>query len=193
MRGDPLATFEAHQFPYGGYRVAIPKAPVYIVGDAGGFGDPIMGEGIYHALESGRIAGETIADCVAGTASHATYYERLKPSVLMDTFVTYQVSREFYRNVDKALTILENPFIWRPFVEGYAAGATFSRSIAKAWWLLPKAVVLNDLRYERAGVSQPMALGGPFRGLPYLCEPLLRRAQRRLGLRPSPPTREGSV
>jgi flavin-dependent dehydrogenase len=193
VRGDPLATFEAHQFPYGGYRVAIPDAPVYIVGDAGGFGDPIMGEGIYHALESGRIAGETIADCVAGRASHATYYERLKPSVLMDTFVTYQVSREFYRNVDKALTILENPFIWRPFVEGYAAGATFSRSIAKAWWLLPKSVVSNDFRYERAGVSQPMALVGPFRGLPYLCEPLLRRVQRRLGLRPSPPPREGSA
>ena len=193
VRGDPLASFEAHQFPYGGYRIAIPDAPVYIVGDAGGFGDPIMGEGIYHALESGRIAGETIADCVDGRASHAAYYNRLKPSVLMDTFVTYQLSREFYRNVDKALTILENPFIWRPIAQGYAAGATFSRSIINAWRLLPKAVVQNDFRYERAGVSQPMALDGPFRGLPSLCEPLLRRAQRRLGLRPSPPTREGSV
>ena len=193
VRGDPLATFEAHQFPYGGYRVAIPDAPVYIVGDAGGFGDPMMGEGIYHALESGRIAGETIADCVAGHASHATYYQRLKPSVLMDTFVTYQVSREFYRNVDKALTILENPFIWRPVAEGYATGATFSRSIANAWWLLPKSVVRNDFRYEREGVSQQMALRGPFRGLLYLCEPVLRRVQRRVGLRPSLPTREGSV
>lgn len=193
VRGDPLATFAAHQFPYGGYRIAIPDAPVYIVGDAGGFGDPIMGEGIYHALESGRIAGETIADCVDGRASPAAYYERLKPSVLMDTFVTYLVSREFYRNVDKALTILENPFLWRPIAQGYAAGATFSRSITNAAWLLPKAVVLNEFSYERTGISQPMALGGPFRGLLYLCEPLLRRAQRRLGLGPPPTAREGSV
>jgi menaquinone-9 beta-reductase len=185
VSADPLASFEAHQFPYGGYRVARPAAPVYIVGDAGGFGDPIMGEGIYHALESGRIAGETIADCVAGMALPGEYYERLRPTVLIDTFVTYQVSREFYRNVDKALTILENPFIWRPFVEGYAAGATFSRSIARAWWLLPKSVATQQFRYERTGVSQPMALGGPLRGLAYLCEPLLRRVQRRLGLRPS--------
>jgi geranylgeranyl reductase family protein len=185
VSGDPLETFEAHRFPYGGYRVAVPRAPVYIVGDAGGFGDPIMGEGIYHALESGRIAGETIADCVASQATPADYYARLESTVLLDTFVTYQVSREFYRNVDKALTILENPFIWRPFVEGYAAGATFSRSIARAWWLLPKSVMLRQFRYRRAGVSQPMALRGPFRGLAYLCEPVLRRVQRRLGLRPS--------
>lgn len=182
MTGDPLATLAAHRFPYGGYRVTVPSAPVYIVGDAGGFGDPIMGEGIYHAIESGKIAGETIADCLAGTAEPGAYYQRLRPSVLRDTFVTYQVSKEFYRNVDKALTILENPFIWRPFIEGYADGATFSRSIARAWWLLPKSVALGRFRYRRAGVSQPLALGGPFRGLAYLCEPVLRRLQRRLGL-----------
>ena len=182
MSGDPLGTLEAHRFPYGGYQVTVPNAPVYVVGDAGGFGDPIMGEGIYHAIESGRIAGETIADCLAGKVGHEAYYQRLKQSVLLDTFVTYQVSKEFYRNVDKALTILENPFIWRPFIEGYADGATFSRSIARAWWLLQKTFVLGQFRYRRAGVSQPLALGGPVRGLAYLCEPVVRRVQRRLGL-----------
>jgi geranylgeranyl reductase family protein len=182
VTGDPLATFAAHRFPYGGYRVNVPSAPVYVVGDAGGFGDPLMGEGIYHAIESGKIAGETAADCLAGEVGHEAYYERLRPSVLRDTLVTYYVSREFYRNVDKALTILENPFVWRPFVEGYADGATFSRSIMRAWWLLPKSVALGRFRYRRAGVSQPLALGGPLRGLMYLWEPVLRRAQRRLGL-----------
>lgn len=187
VHGDALATFEAHQFPYGGYEVNVPGAPVYIVGDAGGFGDPIMGEGIYHAIESGRIAGETIAQCVAGNARPSAYYDRLERTVLLDTFFTYQVSREFYRNVDKALTILENPFIWRPFVEGYAAGATFYRSVAGAWWYLGRALARRQFRYERTGISQPMALGGPIRGLPYLFEPLLRRIQRRLGLRPAAP------
>ena len=177
--GDPLATFAAHQFPYGGYRIRTPTAPVYIVGDAGGFGDAIMGEGIYHALESGRIAGETIADCIGGAARPADYYRRLQPSVLMDTFVTYHASREFYRNVDKGLTILENPFIWRPVVEGYAEGATFSRSLLGAWRLLPKSIARQQFDYERAGVGQPMALHGPLRGLAYVCEPLLRSLTRR--------------
>lgn len=180
--GDPLATFAAHQFPYGGYAVSLPTAPVYVVGDAGAFGDPIMGEGIYHAVESGRIAGETIADCVAGTASSGSYYARLRKTVLRDTFFTYHVSKLFYRNPDKALSILENPFLWRPVVEGYVDGETFTGSVARAWWLLPKALVSRQFTYRRAGVDQRLALAGPLRGLPYLCEPFVRWAQQKLGL-----------
>lgn len=179
---DPLATLEAHRFPYGAYQVSVPSAPVYVVGDAAGFGDPILGEGIYQAIESGKIAGETIADCLAGTASPAAYYQRIKRSLLLDAFVTYRVSKQFYRNVDKALTILENPFIWRPFFEGCADGVTFSRSIARAWWLLPKSVALGQLRCRREGESQPRALRGPLRGLAYLCDPLIQRVQHGLGL-----------
>src|SRR6185436_483905 len=94
------------------------------------------------------------------------------------TFVTYHVSKGFYRDVDKALTILENPFVWRPLVEGYADGVTFSGSMVRALWLLPKAVVLRRFRYRRIGVSRPFGLSGPVRGLPYVFEPTLRRVQR---------------
>jgi flavin-dependent dehydrogenase len=140
---DPLATFEAHRFPYGGYRVSLPKAPVYIVGDAGGFGDAMTGEGIYHALESGRIAGETIYDCLAGRVGHETYYRRLRKSVLADTFITYHVSREFYRNVDRTVTVLENPSVWRPLIQAYASGATLSESIKQGGWLTAAAARLS--------------------------------------------------
>lgn len=129
---DPLATFQAHRFPYGGYRVARPQAPVYIVGDAGGFGDAITGEGIYHALESGRIAGEISHDYLAGQVGHEAYYRRLRRSVLADTFITYHLSRRFYRNVSRAVTVLENPFIWRPLVRGYGAGATLAEILKRA-------------------------------------------------------------
>lgn len=182
VEGDPLATFAAHQFPYGGYLISLPSAPVYIVGDAGGFGDPIMGEGIYHALESGRIAGETIADCFMGKVDPSAYYRRLRRSVLMDTFVTYHISKEFYRNVDKAITILENPFVWRSFVQGYADGATFSLSIVKGGWFLLKSLIRDKWEYQRTGVSRRFSLWGPLRGIAYLSEPIVRRAQRRLGL-----------
>ena len=149
VSGDPLATFEAHRFPYGGYRVNVPSAPVYIVGDAGAFGDALLGEGIFHALESGRVAGETAADCLGGRVSHAAYYRRLRRKILFDTFVTYHMSRQFYRNIDKGMTILENPLVWRPFFEGFADGETFSRSIARAWWLWPKSVLTRQFEYRR--------------------------------------------
>ncbi len=176
VSGDPLATFQAHRFPYGGYRVTVPRAPVFVVGDAGGFGDPLLGEGIYHAIESGRIAGETAADCLAGRANPGAYYERLKPTVLTDTFITYYASKLFYRDVDEGLAILENPFIWRPFFEGGADGASFARSLARAWWSLPKSLVRPRFRHRRSGRSRPLALAGPLRGLAYLCGAIVDRA-----------------
>jgi menaquinone-9 beta-reductase len=134
VKADPLATLEAHRFPYGGYRVSLPTAPVYLVGDAGGFGDALTGEGIYHALESGRIAGETAYDYLAGKEGHRSYYQRLRKSVLADTFVTYQAARAFYRNLDRAAALVENPLVWRPMIRGYAAGITLAEVLGRGRW-----------------------------------------------------------
>lgn len=129
VEGDPLATFVAHKLPVGGFDVAVPDAPVYLVGDAGGFADAITGEGIYHALESGRLAGETICEVLKGRRSHRHYYRRLRKSVLADTYLSYQLARAFYYKVDNAVRILESSLIWRPFVEGYANGATLLKIV----------------------------------------------------------------
>jgi geranylgeranyl reductase family protein len=126
-----LATFEAHRFPYGGYRMSVPQEPVYLVGDAGGFGDALTGEGIYQALESGRIAAQTIHDCLAGRVGHQAYYRRLRKTVLTDTFITYHLSRAFYRDVDRAISVVKNPLISRALVQGYAAGATMTEAIKR--------------------------------------------------------------
>jgi geranylgeranyl reductase family protein len=134
VKADPLVTFEAHRFPYGGYRVSLPKLPVYLVGDAGGFGDALTGEGIYHALESGRIAGETAYDYLAGKQGHRGYYRRLRRSVLADTFVTYQAARAFYRNLDRAAALVENSLVWRPMIRGYAAGITLAEVLRRGGW-----------------------------------------------------------
>ena len=129
----------AYQFPYGGYRLRCPDVPVYLVGDAGGFGDALTGEGIYHALESGRLAGQTAADVAAGRGSHRRYYRRLWQSVLPDTFATYHLAAGFYQDVDRAIKWLERPFVWRPFVQGYADGATFAQCVFKGAWFLARS------------------------------------------------------
>jgi flavin-dependent dehydrogenase len=131
VTADPLATFAAHRFPYGGYRVSVPQVPVYLVGDAGGFGDALTGEGIYHALESGRIAGETAHDYLAGKLGHRAYYRRLRRSVLADTFVTYHLARAFYRNLNRAARLVENPLVWRPMLRGYASGVTLMEVLTR--------------------------------------------------------------
>jgi geranylgeranyl reductase family protein len=116
--------FEAHQLPVGGHRLKVPEVPVYLVGDAGGFADALTGEGIYHALESGRLAGRVAADVADGTARHTRYYDDLWSSVLSDTYISYHLAAVLYRNPRRAIRILELPVVWRPFVLGYAEGAT---------------------------------------------------------------------
>jgi hypothetical protein len=73
-------------------------------------------------LESGRLAGETICDVHLGRGTHRRYYRSLRRSVLVDSRLSYSVSRLFYGNLNRWLKLLENPLIWRPLVQGYADG-----------------------------------------------------------------------
>jgi geranylgeranyl reductase family protein len=127
----PPPPFEAHQLPVGGYRLTVPAAPVYLVGDAGGFGDALTGEGIYHALESGYLAGRVAAEVARGRATHARYYDDLWLTVLSDTFITYHLARHFYRDPRRGVRLFENPLFWRPFVLGYAEGATVRKILTR--------------------------------------------------------------
>jgi len=132
VTGDPLASFEAHLIPLGGYRLRVPDVPVYLVGDAGGFADALTGEGIYHALESGRLAGEQAVRVSRGRGSHRAYYRRLWRSVLCDTLLSYKASGPFYRRLPLAMRALWHPLLWRPLVQGSACGATLTRSLLLA-------------------------------------------------------------
>jgi geranylgeranyl reductase family protein len=124
--------FEAHTIPLGGFRLRVPEFPLYVVGDAGGFADALTGEGIYHALESGRLAGETAVDVARGRAGHRRYYRRLWRRVLPDALVSFAAARAFYRWPGPALACLRLPFVWRPLVEGFARGATLCECLAFA-------------------------------------------------------------
>lgn len=152
---DTLESFEAFQIPVGGYALTVPDLPVYLVGDAGGFGDAITGEGIYHALESGRLAGETASDVASGRAvTHRRYYRRLWRTVLPDTFLTYKFSKLWYRNISKASRALEHPLVWRPFAQGYADGATFTRSLVMGGYYFARSFLAGsrlDGRRHAAG------------------------------------------
>ena len=145
--------FDAHQVPVGGYRLSPSALPLYMVGDAGGFADALTGEGIYHAVESGRIAGETAVRVhrgdVGGAEAAALYRRRLWRSVLPDTYLTYQLSRVFYRHLRTGTRALAAPGVWRTLIEGYADAATFTASAARAPEYILRSLKHRSLRYER--------------------------------------------
>ncbi len=136
-RGDPLASFEAHLIPVGGFRPHVPAAPVYLTGDAAALADALTGEGIRHALESGRLAAEVAVARARGEAQHADYYERLRRGVGRDTWLSYRLAPFFYRDVEFSLRWLERAGLWRPLVHGYGNGATLFDAVvrAPAYWL----------------------------------------------------------
>lgn len=136
-RGDPLASFEAHTIPLGGDRLRASELPLYLVGDAGGFADALTGEGIYHALESGRIAGELAARVARGADGPASYPRCLERTVLADTRWSWRLAGPFYSRPELALRFLAGSPLWRALVHGTGSGATFTQSLAggAAHWL----------------------------------------------------------
>ncbi len=78
--------------PYGSYLRRPAKSNFYLVGDAAGFVEPITGEGIYFALLSGILAGESI--CSSNSNKEESYVSKCSERI----FVTMRqalISRPF--------------------------------------------------------------------------------------------------
>ena len=104
LRGAQTVEYLAHLIPEGGYR-GIPKVygPGYLVcGDAAMLSNPVHREGSNLAMESGRLAGETVIHCKeAGDSSErrlAEYRGKLDHSWIMADMKKY----------DKAVPLLEH-------------------------------------------------------------------------------------
>ncbi len=74
-----LCEVRGHVIPLGGVKRDIASGRILLVGDAAGFADPFQGEGIAHAILSGKLAAQAIVDSIKekrGPASAAARYCR---------------------------------------------------------------------------------------------------------------------
>ncbi len=73
------------------------KGRVLLVGDAAGFADPLLGEGITHALKSGQIAGESLleGEFVEERVREA-YTTALEGSLMKELRISYVLARILY-------------------------------------------------------------------------------------------------
>jgi len=62
---DIIPEFHGHPLPYGNYLEDPVQGRVLLAGDAGGYVEPLFGEGIFFALCSGYYVGEAIAEAFA--------------------------------------------------------------------------------------------------------------------------------
>lgn len=67
---DPSAIHvKGHFIPFGDFRAVLGRGSVILAGDAAGLVDPLTGEGIAYAMESGALAGASVADWLSGGAT----------------------------------------------------------------------------------------------------------------------------
>ncbi len=110
----------------------------FLVGDAGGFVDPLTGEGIYFAIASGQAAAEAIE---ADLKSETTAYERfaqITAKVRADLAVTTSGARWFYSNLDQGYRILSLRLLQSTVLNAFAKGFNPARLAARVRRLLPR-------------------------------------------------------
>ena len=80
IRRHPL---QGHPIPYGNALENPVHGNILLAGDAGGYADPLLGEGIFYALLTGWYAGEAVADGLEkGSHPGPAYRERVRRFVM---------------------------------------------------------------------------------------------------------------
>lgn len=113
---------------------------VFLVGDAGGFADPLTGEGIYGALCSGQAAAAAI---LAGLHPHTDASEVFAQGTRKlreDLSLSKRAHSWWQAHTSIAYRLLTAPFLRHSLLRAYADGQNLSRLAMKTkllWRLLP--------------------------------------------------------
>lgn len=83
--------FRGYCLPYGNYLKNPAYKRVFLVGDAAGFADPLLGEGIFYAIRSAEFAAANILG--HGGESGRKYVKALRESHIFSDFFLAQVAR----------------------------------------------------------------------------------------------------
>ncbi|MCJ2165633.1 MULTISPECIES: geranylgeranyl reductase family protein [unclassified Pseudodesulfovibrio] len=83
IKSDAIPDLRGHPLPYGNYLENPVHGVTLLAGDAGGFVEPLLGEGIFFALCTGMYAGQAVAQALTtGTHPGTAYRVRLNRYVM---------------------------------------------------------------------------------------------------------------
>jgi geranylgeranyl reductase family protein len=95
---------------------------VFLVGDAGGFVDPLTGEGIYGALVSGQAAAKAILAEVRGESTAAEAFTCHLAGYRQTLRFSSRAAAAFYANPSRGFRAMRLPFVRRSLVRTYTHG-----------------------------------------------------------------------
>jgi geranylgeranyl reductase family protein len=119
---DAIEGVTGYPLGFGGQRRLPVRDRVVLVGDAAGYAEPLLGEGIHNAVKSGIAAGQAIFTAQAGGGRLQEAYRRRIAPVMDDLARCEQMARLFYPNLARGRALME---LGRPaLLRGFAAGRT---------------------------------------------------------------------
>jgi geranylgeranyl reductase family protein len=95
---------------------------VFLVGDAGGFADPLTGEGIYGALVSGQAAAKAILGELRGEGAAAEAFAGHLTGYRQTLRFSSRAAAAFYANPSRGFRAMRLPFVRRSLVKTYTHG-----------------------------------------------------------------------
>jgi len=141
------AAVKGHFLPFGGYRDRPGRGNILLAGDAAGFVDPITGEGIGHAIHSGALAAEALAEALARgrpDSAAARYRRATRPirgalraaRLLRPLIFAAPLARVF------AGGFAASRRLRRDYMHLLAGDIDYGRMLARTAWRLPRAGLL---------------------------------------------------
>ena len=115
----------AHPLPihYGNYNIM--KHNVFLVGDAATLVDPLTGEGIRHAILSGKIAAECIID-----STEESYPKRIKKEIGKDLIWSKRLSNFFYNHQKFCFDyFVSNKFIFKDIIKTMNNQSSYKKTL----------------------------------------------------------------
>jgi len=113
---------------------------IFLVGDAGGFADPLTGEGIHGAIASGQAAAAGIDGALRGGEAAARAFARLTAQLRQDLHLSASGARWFYGNPDLGYRALTAQVFRGAVINAYANGtkiAALANAIRRFAQLFP--------------------------------------------------------
>lgn len=96
---------------------------ILLAGDAGGFADPLTGEGIYGAVVSGQVAAAAIHSALqAGGVAAWETFSRLTASLRQNLRVAERAAASFYANPKPGFRAMRMPLLRGAILKSYAEG-----------------------------------------------------------------------
>lgn len=113
----------------GGEYYQAASSRVFLVGDAAGCAEPLLGEGIHHAIWSGQLTAMGLIKSLQGEGEAQQLVNHHMRSLRRDLWLARQAAKAFYKMLPLSYGVLTRRPVGPHFMRGYSEGQTFSQTV----------------------------------------------------------------